>query len=143
MMVRSNWRVTFDHGGTYAMVLLDHGDDMDEELAFPWAQRVDTATPMRAAAALQYARNAVETTLQLAVYRTHASHAAARNYLLAHAASLPLGVTRAVRFDVLGGAAYSLSSAAIASGDGRMVVNTGAVRTLTKYTINGGKITAL
>lgn len=139
MFILSNWKITFDHGGASAFELCSWTDEIDEELSLPWAQKVDTGTPLRAAAATKYGRGAVETSFTLGVWKTHATHAAARNYLLAHAASLPMGMSKALRIDVSGGNSYSLSTAVIASGDGHLVPALGVIRTWVQYKIEGGK----
>ena len=139
--ISSNWKITFDLGGASAFQLVDYGDELDDEISFPWSQGVDTARPMRATVVTRYARGAMETTFTVGVWKNHATQIAARNYLLAHAASLPLGVTKALRIDVYGGSSYTLSTAVIASGDGRMVPALGVVRTWVQYKIEGGKFT--
>ena len=141
--ISSNWKITFDYGGGSAFELVAWGADLDEEIAFPWSQVVDTSKPMGAAAATKFGRGKVETTFSIGVWKTHATHAAARNYLLAHAASLPLGMAKPLRIDVQGGSAYLLSTAVIASGDARMAVGGGLIRTYVKYQIEGGKFAVI
>lgn len=136
----SNWKITFDLGGASAFQMVDWGDEIDEEISFPWSQSVDTAKPMRGAAATKFGRGAVETAFSVGVWKSHANQQTARNYLLAHAASLPLSVAKNLRIDVKDGSSYLLSTAVIASGDGRMVT-AGAVRTWVQYKIEGGKFT--
>lgn len=143
MIVSSNWKVTFDYGGSSAFELCTYGDDLDDEISFPWSQQVDTAKPARAAASTKYGRGRVEMAITLGVWKTHATHAAARAYLLAHAASLPLGVAKNLRIDVYGGASYQLSTAVIASGDGRMATATGVIKTWVQYKIEGGKFSVI
>lgn len=141
--VGSNWKITFDYGGANAYQLLDYGDEIDDEIAFPWSQTVDTSKPLRVAAAVKFGRGAMETGFTVGVWKTHANQLTARNWLLAHAAGLPLGMAKTLRIDVYGGASYSLSTAVIVSGDGRMVPGTGPVRTWVKYVIEGGKFSLL
>ena len=137
----SNWKITFDLGGASECQLLNWGDEIDEEISFPWSQTVDTGKPMGGAAAVKFARAAVETTFTFGKWKAHADQATARNYLLAHAAGLPMGVAKNLRIDVLSGASYLLGTAVIASGDGRMVPSLGVVRTWNQYKIEGGKFT--
>jgi hypothetical protein len=137
--ISSNWKITFDLGGANAFQMVNWGDEIDEEIAFPWSQAVDTSKPMRGAAVAKFGRGRVETGFTVAVWKTHATHQAARNYLLAHAASLPLGMAKNLRIDVKDGSSYLLSTAVIASGDGRMVPAVGVIRTWVQYKIEGGK----
>ena len=139
--ISSNWKITFDHGGANAFQLVNWGDDIDEEIAFPWAQQVDTSKPVRGAVVAKFGRGRAEMSFTVSVWKTHATHAAARNYLLAHAASLPLGMAKTLRIEVQGGSSYNLSTAVIASGDGRMAVGGGLIRTWVQYKIEGGKFT--
>ena len=136
--VLSNWKVTFDYGGANAFELCNFTDELDDELQFPWTQQVDISKPTRARAAVKFGRGRVETTLTLGVWKSFSTHAAARNYLLAHCASLPLGMAKGLRIDVSGGSSYLLSTAVLASGTPKMTCAVGTIRTWVQYVIQGG-----
>jgi hypothetical protein len=137
--ISSNWKITFDLGGANAFQLVTWGDEIDEEIAFPWAQGVETSKPLRGAAAVKFGRAQVEMSFSVGVWKSHANQQTARNYLLAHAASLPLGMAKNLRIDVKDGSSYLLSTAVLVSGDARMVPAVGVVRTWVKYQVEGGK----
>jgi hypothetical protein len=139
----SDWKITFDHGGASAFELCAQGDEIDEEIAFPWSQSVDTSKPMGGAAVVKFGRAQVETSFTVAVWKSHATQKDARNYLLALTASLPLGMAKNLRIDVKAGNAYLLSTAVIAGGDMRMVPAVGVVRTWVQYKIEGGKFSVV
>lgn len=144
--IASNWKITFDLGGASAFQLVDFWEEIDEELKFPWAQGVDTAKPLGARSALKFARGGADMAFTLGKWQTHATQAAARNYLLSHAASLPIKKTKVLTVEVYGGESFELSTAVIASGDGQVVPNLPGVggvgvRTWIQYKVEGGEFT--
>jgi len=140
-LISSNWKITHDAGGT-PYVLLAVGDLLDEEMAVPWTQKTAVSRPMRGTAAKAFGRGAVEHGISFAVFKDHATHHAARTWLLAWAAAVPK-TAKSMKFEVSGTTTYyTLSDAVIASGDGRIVTGTGAIRTRVEYRIIGGTFTA-
>lgn len=137
-IIISDWTITFDLGGSSAFVLATIGDDLDEEVAFPWAQATDVSKPMRAAVVTNFGRGLVETSFTLGVYKTHATMATARNWLLAHCAAVPTGVAKTLTIAVNGGATYTMASTVMDGGDRRIVVG-GPPKTWVQYKLRGGK----
>ena len=138
--VVSNWRVRYDVTGPSAFTLVNFLDEIDEELEIPWSQRVDTSKPMRGAGAKKFGRSQVETTLTLGVWKIHATHAAARNYCLAQAATVPTGVSSSLSIEVKDGEIYYLPDCVIAGGMPKMMRGEGPIRTWVQYKLEGGKI---
>lgn len=138
--VVSNWRIRYILSDTSEFLIVDFGDEIDEEIELPWSQRVDTFRPLRGTGVKKYGRDQIETTLSIGVWKIHATHAAARNYILALAASVPKGESKDVRIDVLGGNVYRLRNAAIVAGTPKMMSAGGAIRTWVQYKLEGGEI---
>lgn len=136
-LTKSDWTIIHDPAGTSPVTLVTTGDWLDDEIGLPWQQQTGRSLPKGADAARMFGRKAVATTLRITVFKTHASHAAAREWLLELAASTPLHAAD-LTIAVNGGKTYALSDAVITGGEPRMVPGVGEIRTMAAYQIEGG-----
>ena len=136
-LTQSDWTIIHDPDGASPKTLVAIGDFLDDEMGLPWQQQTGKSLPKGADAGRIFGRKAVTTTLRFAVFKTHASHAAAREWLLELAANTPLHAED-LTIAVNGGKTYALSDAVIGSGEPRMVPGIGEIRTMAAYNIEGG-----
>ena len=138
-IIVSDWKITFDLGGASEFQLCDWGADLDDELHLPWAQATEVSKPMGGAAEINFGRGSVGTSFTVGVYKTHATMAAARNWLLAHSAAVPAGVSKTLTVAVKDGSTFTLANTVIADGDRMIVPRTALPKTWVKYNLRGGK----
>lgn len=137
-MVSSVWKLEFvSAAGT--LLLLDYGDDLDEELAFDTEQSVGTYKPIGAGWGEASAEGGAMTSLSWTVRRSHASHAALRAFCLRHPALMPYGQTGALRVSIQGGETWEIEDCALASSKPQPLT-TGPFRSLTVYQATGGRM---
>ncbi len=138
MAIRSRWKITFAPGTGDAVVICDFDDSLQDELPWSGRQRVDVARPLEGAGVTNFARKGVEEDVTVVVEKDHASIAAAREYCIAHAIALPMGVTSFLQVEVQGGAMYRLAGATIMDWSRQIVTRVGKHRTRWTYRFAGG-----
>jgi hypothetical protein len=136
-LTKSDWTIIHDPEGASPFTLVTTGDWLDDEIGLPWQQQTGRSLPKGAAAARNFGRRAVATTLRINVFKTHSTHAAAREWILECAANTPLHAAD-LTIAVNGGKTYALSHAVITGGEPRMVPGVGEIRTLAAYNVEGG-----
>lgn len=86
MKIASPWKITWDPEGT-PLVLVDYDQKIEDELRFPARQKVITREVIEGTDSDFLSRDLWSQTLELTVYKTHASDAAARMWCLTHVAA--------------------------------------------------------
>lgn len=103
-MIKSNWKITFDHAGAVPLVLLDFGDKIENELPYEWRHGVEVVD--LAAASQPFIRGSgnATTRLQFTVYRSALDDESARAAVLNAVRSplVPLLKKRALKIEAAG-----------------------------------------
>lgn len=135
----STWKITLAPGTAAARVLAAVGQQIGEELRFPWAQEVDESRHFRAGARRRYGRGNVSSAMAVQVFDNHADHNTAQEWMLALQIALGTYSQLATTLEVQtqDGTVYVLSNAVLADAEAVMVT-AGVARTLTRYKIEGG-----
>lgn len=138
MPVISNWKLTFDPGGT-PLVILDFGQAFEGEFSFPWRQISQQSNRVRAGRGKRYARGNSSGGIQFTALKDHADDAAARLWCLE--ANIECdnysGVTSTLLLEIANSArTFSMSDASIDDCDPRMRI-AGVARTHTAWDIGG------
>lgn len=135
-MICSNWTITWDPTGT-PLVLLDVGQDMGEELDFPWEQAIEERRVIEGATTEPLPRKWAKGSLTFTAYKEHADDLTARAYLLSHRTAIAAlaGLRKTLRITPAGGSATNISNAVIQSVQPRMSVDADVARTAVTYKI--------
>jgi hypothetical protein len=133
-MIRSNWAITWDPAGT-PLALLAVGQDMGEELEFPWEQAVEERRVVEGGTTEPLPRQWVKGALTFTAYVEHADDLTARAYLLSHRAAISAlkGLRKTLRITPSGGSNTDISNAVIQSAVPRMSVDADLARTAVTY----------
>jgi hypothetical protein len=139
--VKSMWTVTFDPGGSNQLILVSDGDMLEEEIEIANRQDTEDGKYPGASNAEPATRGGITRDLELRVYKTHASLAAARAYVLSQSIAVPANTRATLRFVITGGNTYNLSNAVFTDWSVRPV-RTGVHKTLATYRLRGGALAA-
>jgi hypothetical protein len=140
--LKSNWKVTFDPGGTNQVVLVDYDDYLVEAFKAPWSNKVETSEPLEGESVIAFPQGQVRRDISLSVFKDHASFHACQDHCLIFDAELPLDVTSILKVEVSGGTGVSFANAAFVSGESVPVKGTG-FQSLTTVKLIAGKATSL
>lgn len=134
--ISSNWRLRFDPAGA-DVVLLAYGDMVEGELKFPWARPLETVPLVDAAAPfLRLSKNS-KLVLSFAVYKAHASDAAARQAVMESLLAIDALVKKPLRIEISGisDRYWQFANAAVSEHEPAMDVNPARPRTVRSYNI--------
>jgi hypothetical protein len=106
--VRSPWSATYDLGGPDELVLVAVGEFIETELELGGEQESEAGDYLEADDSEPLAFGRTKRNLQITVYRSHASAAAARDYCLATDLAIPVNARAAVTLSIDGGGTYIL-----------------------------------
>ena len=101
MKIESNWRITFDPGGT-PLVLLAYGDEIEGEPRYPLGRGLEVVALLDAAAPFLRPTGNSSVTLTLDIYKPAASDAAARAEVLDSLIAIDLLGRKPLKLEVLG-----------------------------------------
>ena len=135
-MICSNWTITWDPAGT-PLVLLATGQDMADELEFPWEQAYEERQLIEGTVTEPLPRSLVKGSLSFGVYKEHADDLTARAYLLSHRAAISnlKGLRKTLRITPAGGSNTDIANAVFASINPRMSVDADVARTAVTYVL--------
>ncbi len=139
MSVISNWKITWDPGGT-PLVLLDHGQEMEGELDLPWEQEHVDRQVIEGTYTEPLPRSWVKGGLVFTAWKEHADDLTARAYILSHRLTTIhglRGLRKTLRITPLGGGNTDLANTIIKSAPGRMVIVDHVAMTAFTYTLLG------
>lgn len=143
MKIASPWKLTWDPAGT-PLVLVDFGQRIEDELRFPARQKVITREVIEGDDSDFLPRDLWAQTLELTVYKVHASDTAARAWCLTHTAAVAAVGRKDLQIEYDDGASGTdviiLPNAVLTDIDaGR---ETMGLETSTKYTFRSGRMVA-
>lgn len=130
--VVSNWKITYDPSGA-ALVLVDFGDDLSDELILAWSQSIDPAGYTGATDMDFFARGKVSIPFGFGVVKAHASDVAMRNWMFAYVAALPVKETKPLKIEIQGGDSYQAGKCVLESVVPVPITNRSGAETLTNF----------
>jgi hypothetical protein len=139
-MIESLYQIDFITA-TGTLRLVSVGDWIEADIAPKVSQGLARYAPIGAAWGETVAEGGAMVSVDFAVLKNHASHAALRDYCMAHAASFPGGKTGALRLSISGGAAWDIADASLVSCSLKPEPTSAAFETLVAYTFTAGKMT--
>ena len=101
MKIESNWRITFDPGGT-PLVLLAYGDEIEGEPRYPLGRGLEVVALVDAAAPFLRPTGNSAINLKLDIYKPAASDAAARAEVLDSLIAVNVLGRKPLKIEVLG-----------------------------------------
>lgn len=137
-MIQSIWQIDLiNASGTTR--LLDYGDVMADELRFSVTQEAAKYAPIGSAWGETEAGGSALVSVGWARRQTHASHAAARNACLRHAATTVTRATGTLRIAVQSGETWDIADCTVTSSEPVPLIGN-SFRTLTAYQATGGRM---
>ncbi|MGC4017487.1 MAG: hypothetical protein QM755_23680 [Luteolibacter sp.] len=142
--IGSNWRITYDLGGSSEMGPVDFGDDLVDEPQMSWSQSVDNA-PYTGADSMDYfGRGLVQMPFRFSVLREHADDATMRTWICDHLSSLQVKEKKTLKVEINGGAnAYQFPVAILRTVTPVPVTNGAGAETVTDYQFDCGRMMKL
>jgi len=119
--------------------LVTAGDILQDEPRLDVRQSMDQYAPIKATWGETSATGGAFVNYSFAVRKEHASHAAARSWCMAHAASRSIRLTGTLRVAITGGDTWDIEDASLSATSPQMLVGEGT-QTLTAFTIMGGRM---
>ena len=138
-MIQSLYTVDFiTAAGTLRLVTA--GDKIESDIAPKVSQGAVRYASIGAAWGETVAEGGAMVTVDWAVVKNHASHAALRGYCMSHAATFPSGKTGTLRLAISGGDTWDIADATLVSCAPMAKVPTANFATVTAYSATGGQM---
>ena len=138
-LIQSVWTITWDPGGSHQLVLVTAGDLIADEIRLKATQDTEEGKYFQANSAEPFARGGVMREVEITVYKSHASIAAARAYCFTCDLAVTPQVRATLRFAISGGNTYNLANAVFDSWE-TVTDRIGIHRTITTYRLTGGAL---
>ena len=136
-MIQSLYTVDFiTAAGTLRLVTA--GDKIESDIAPKVSQGAVRYASIGAAWGETVAEGGAMVTVDWAVVKNHASHAALRGYCMSHAATFPSGKTGTLRLAISGGDTWDIADATLVSCSPMVLLPSEDFETLTAYSVTGG-----
>lgn len=136
--VSSNWKITLDPDGE-ALVLVDFGQRMSDELTWGWKQVVDEVKK-QGGTTDHFPRGNVTGPVSFGSYKDHNDDAAAREWmaLLFVALNDFTGARTTLKVEIQGGDIFTVSNVVLEEAPTKMVPTAPVARTLTTWKLRAG-----
>ena len=138
-MTESLYQIDFI-SATGTLRLVSVGDWIEADIAPKVSQGAARYAPIGAAWGETVAEGGAMVSVDFAVVKNHASHAALRGYCMSHAATFPSGKTGTLRLAISGGDTWDIADATLVSCAPMVLLPSGEFETLTAYSITGGSM---
>lgn len=119
--------------------LVTAGDILQDEPRIDVRQAMDQYAPIKSTWGETAATGGAFVSVSVAVRKEHASHAVARSWCMAHAASTRIRLTGTLRVAISGGDTWDIQDATVSATAPQMVVGEGC-QTLTAFSVMGGRM---
>jgi hypothetical protein len=141
-MIQSSHKLEFISSTGSTVVLLDLGDYLEQDIDMGMQNQVETYAAIGAAWGKARPKGGARRNVDFGVFRNHASHSAADEFVITHAPSLPFTATGKLRVTLASGSAWDMADAVIVAAVPRRSDEMD-FGTLTRYRIEAGKTTAV
>ena len=138
-MIESLYQIDFiSSAGT--LRLLDIGAIVEELPKIDWKQRTQENFPIGSPWAEGQALGGASVSVSWTAVRSHSSHADVQAFRMRHAATMPSGLTGALRITISGGETWDILNASIVSSSPQPLMSSAGFESITSYQAAGARM---